>query len=199
MASDFIKVIGAGAAAWPLIARAQPVMPVVGFLNSRSPDDTAHLLAVFHRGLLELGFNEGQNVKIEYRWARGQYDQLPTMAAELTKLPVAVIAATGGEPSGLAAKAATSIIPIVFIVGDPIKLGLVASYNRPGGNATGINALTPALEAKRFGLLHQLVPGEATIGALVNPAYQPSEQQSRDLQEAALSLGVKVEILRASK
>jgi putative ABC transport system substrate-binding protein len=148
--------------------------------------------------LFEIGYIEGQNVRIEYRWARGQYDQLPAMAAELTKLPVAVIAASGGEPSGVAAKAATSIIPIVFIVGDPIKLGLVASYNRPGRNATGINALTPALEAKRFGLLHQLVPGATTIGALVNPLNQPSEQQSKDLQEAALSLGVKVDILHAS-
>jgi putative ABC transport system substrate-binding protein len=120
------------------------------------------------------------------------------MAAELTKIPVAVIAAPGGEPSGMAAKAATSIIPIVFIVGDPIKLGLVASYNRPGGNATGINALTPALEAKRLGLLHDVVPGAAMIGALVNPLYQPSEQQSKDLQEAALSLGLKVQILHAS-
>ena len=195
---DFITLIGGGAAAWPLAAGAQPAMPVIGFLNSRSPDDAAHLVAAFRRGLLEIGYVEGQNVKIEYRWARGQYDQLPAMAVELTKLPVAVIAATGGEPSGVAAKAATSIIPIVFILSDPIKLGLVASYNRPGGNVTGINALTPALEAKRFGLLHQLVPGTTTIGVLVNPLYPPSEQQSKDLQEAALSLGLKIDILRAS-
>jgi ABC-type uncharacterized transport system substrate-binding protein len=195
---DFITLIGGGAAAWPLAAGAQPAMPVIEFLNSRSPDDAAHLVAAFRRGLLEIGYVEGQNVKIEYRWARGQYDQLPAMAVELTKLPVAVIAATGGEPSGVAAKAATSSIPIVFILSDPIKLGLVASYNRPGGNVTGINALTPALEAKRFGLLHQLVPGTTTIGVLVNPLYPPSEQQSKDLQEAALSLGLKIDILRAS-
>jgi putative ABC transport system substrate-binding protein len=195
---DFITLIGGGAAAWPLAAGAQPAMPVIGILNSRSPDDAAHLVAAFRRGLLEIGYVEGQNVKIEYRWARGQYDQLPAMAVELTKLPVAVIAATGGEPSGVAAKAATSIIPIVFILSDPIKLGLVASYNRPGGNVTGINALTPALEAKQFGLLHQLVPGTTTIGVLVNPLYPPSEQQSKDLQEAALSLGLKIDILRAS-
>jgi putative ABC transport system substrate-binding protein len=195
---EFITIFG-GAVVWPLSARAQqPTMPVIGFLNSRSPDDAVHLVAAFQRGLLEIGYIEGQNVRVEYRWARGQYDRLPTMAAELTKLPVAVIAATGGEPSGLAAKAATSTTPIVFIVGDPIKLGLVASYNRPGGNATGINALTPALEAKRLGLLHGLVPGAATIGALVNPLYQPAEQQSKDLREAALSLGLNIEILRAS-
>ena len=195
---QFITLLG-GAATWPLAAHAQQSpMPVIGFLNSRSPDDAAHLVAAFRRGLLEIGYVEDQNVRVEYRWARGQYDQLPAMAAELTKLPVAVIAATGGEPSGVAAKAATSIIPIVFILSDPIKLGLVASYNRPGGNVTGINALTPTLEAKRFGLLHQLVPGATTIGVLVNPLYPPSEQQSKDLQVAALSLGLKIDVLRAS-
>jgi putative tryptophan/tyrosine transport system substrate-binding protein len=196
---EFITLFGGTAATWPVVALAQQrAMPVIGFLNSRSPDDVVHLVAAFQRGLLEIGYIEGQNVKVEYRWARGKYDQLPTMAAELTKLPVAVIAATGGEPSGLAAKAATSTTPIVFIVGDPIKLGLVASYNRPGGNATGINALTPALEAKRLGLLHELVRGAKTIGALVNPLYQPAEQQSKDLREAGLSLGLNIEILRAS-
>jgi putative tryptophan/tyrosine transport system substrate-binding protein len=195
---EFISLVGGTAMAWPLAARAQQPLPVIGFLNSRSPDDAAHLVRAFRSGLRETGYIEDQNVRVEYRWARGQYDQLPAMAAELTKISVAVIAAPGGEPSGMAAKAATSIIPIVFIVGDPIKLGLVASYNRPGGNATGINALTPALEAKRLGLLHDVVPGAAMIGALVNPLYQPSEQQSKDLQEAALSLGLKVEILHAS-
>jgi putative ABC transport system substrate-binding protein len=196
---EFITLLGGAAASWPFAAGAQqPAMPVIGFLNSRSPDDAVHLVAAFQRGLLEIGYIEGQNVRIEYRWARGQYDQLPAMAAELSKLPVAVIAASGGEPSGVAARAATSIIPIVFILSNPIKLGLVASYNRPGGNATGINALTPTLEAKRFGLLHQLVPGATTIGVLVNPLYPPSEQQSKDLQEAALSLGLKIDILRAS-
>jgi len=195
---DFITLLGGAAAAWPLGAHAQQPLPVIGFLNSRSPDDATHLVRAFRSGLRETGYIEDQNVRVEYRWAHGQYDQLPVMAAELTKIPVAVIAAPGGEPSGIAAKAATSIIPIVFIVGDPIKLGLVASYNRPGGNATGINALTPALEAKRLGLLHDVVPGAAIIGALVNPLYQPSEQQSKDLQEAALSLGLKVEIFHAS-
>jgi ABC-type uncharacterized transport system substrate-binding protein len=145
-------------------------MPVIGFLNSRSPDGAADVVGAFRRGLLEVGYIEGQNVTVEYRWALGRYDQLPAMAAELAKLPVVVLVATGGDPSAVAAKAATSIIPIVFVSADPVKQGLVASYNRPGGNATGINPLTPALEAKRFGLLHELVPGAETIGALVNPA-----------------------------
>ena len=195
---EFITLFGA-ATTWSLAVHAQqPTMPVIGFLSSRSPEDTAHLVRAFRSGLFEIGYIEDKNVRIEYRWARGQYDQLPAMVAELTKIPVAVIAATGGEPSGLAAKAATSIIPIVFIVGDPVKLGMVASYDRPGGNATGIAALTPALEAKRLGLLHEVVPGASMIGALVNPLYQPSEQQSKDLQEAAIKLGLKIEILHAS-
>jgi putative ABC transport system substrate-binding protein len=195
----FITLLGGAAATWSLAVRAQqPAMPVIGFLNSRSRDDTAHLVAAFRRGLSETAYIDGQNVAIEYRWADGQYDRLPAMAAELAKIPVAVLAATGGEPSALAAKAATSIIPIVFIVSDPVKLGLVTSYNRPGGNATGMSGLTTALEAKRFGLLHELVPGAVTIGALVNPLYPQSEEQSRDLQEAALSLGLNIEILRAS-
>jgi putative tryptophan/tyrosine transport system substrate-binding protein len=195
---EFIALIGGATAVWPARGRAQGPLPVIGFLNSRSPDDSAYLVRAFRSGLLETGYIEGQNVRVEYRWARGQYDQLPAMAAELTKIPVAAIAATGGEPSGLAAKAATSIIPIVFILGDAVKLGLAASYNRPGGNATGISAITPELEAKRLELLHEVVPGASMIGALVNPLYQPSEQQSKDLREAALSLGLKIEILHAS-
>jgi len=196
---DFIKAIAGSTAAWPIAGRAQQqAMPVIGFLNSRSPGDAADVVAAFRRGLLEVGYIEGQNVTVAYRWALGQYDQLPALAGELARLPVVVLVATGGDPSALAAKAATSIIPIVFVSADPVRQGLVASYNRPGGNATGINPLTPALEAKRLGLLHELVPGAETIGALVNPLFQPFEEQSKELQKAALSLGQKIEILRVS-
>jgi putative ABC transport system substrate-binding protein len=196
---EFITLLG-GAAAWPLAARAQqPAMPVVGFLNARSPIDTAHLVAAFRRGLAENGYVEGQSVTIDYRWASGQPDRLPAMAMELVDRPVVVLAATGGENSAMAAKAATSTIPIVFAVGsDPIKLGLVASYNRPGGNVTGINILTTTLEAKRLGLLHELVPQAATVGVLLNPNWPPSANQLRDVQDAARVVGLQINVLRAS-
>ena len=196
---EFITLLG-GAAAWPLAARAQqPAMPVVGFLNARSPIDTAHLVAAFRRGLAENGYVEGQSVTIDYRWASGQPDRLPAMAMELVDRPVVVLAATGGENSAMAAKAATSTIPIVFAVGsDPIKLGLVASYNRPGGNVTGINILTTTLEAKRLGLLHELAPQAATVGVLLNPNWPPSANQLRDVQDAARVVGLQINVLRAS-
>jgi putative ABC transport system substrate-binding protein len=195
----FITLLG-GAAAWPLAARAQqPAMPVVGYLSSRSPDDTRHLVAAFLRGLNEAGYVEGQNVTIEYRWALGQYDRLPAMAADLVRLPVAILTTSGGEPAALAAKAATSSIPIVFLIGgDPVALGLSATYNRPGGNATGMNILTATLEAKRLGLLHQLVPQATTIGVLLNPKFQPADNQLRNLQEAAAAIGLQIQVLRAS-
>jgi putative tryptophan/tyrosine transport system substrate-binding protein len=197
---EFITLLGVAAAAWPLVARAQqPAMPVIGWLSARSPHDTVPLVAAFHRGLGEDGFVEGQNVTIEYRWALGEYDRLPAMAAELVRRPVTVLATTGGEPAALAAQAATSTIPIVFAIGgDPVKLGLAASYNRPGGNATGINILTATLEAKRLGLLHELVPQAATIGVLLNPKFQPAHSQLRDLQQAAPALGLQIQVLRAS-
>jgi ABC-type uncharacterized transport system substrate-binding protein len=180
-------------------ARPQPpALPVIGYLSARSPEDTADLLAAFREGLAEGGFVENRSVTIEYRWARGQYDRLPALAADLARQPVSVLAATGGESAALAAKAATSTIPIVFSVGsDPIRLGLAASYNRPGGNATGINILTPTLEAKRIELLHDLVPQATTLALLVNPDNPPIQQQINDAEAAARALGLRLHILRA--
>jgi ABC-type uncharacterized transport system substrate-binding protein len=196
----FLATLGGAAAAWPLAARAQQQpMPVIGYLSGRSPDDTAHLVAAFRRGLGENGFIEGQNVTIEYRWALGQYDPLPALAAELAGRPVAILVATGGESAALAAKAATSTIPIVFSTGgDAVKLGLVGSYNRPGGNATGINLLTHTLESKRLGLLRELVPQAATIGVLLNPNFPSAADQSKNVQEAARAIGLQIHVLRAN-
>jgi len=197
---EFITLLGGAAAAWPLAARAQqPAMPVIGYLSSRSPEDTTHLLAGFREGLADGGFFERQNVTIEYRWALGQYDHLPELAMELARLPVLVVAATGGEPAALAAKAATSTIPIVFATGtDPVKVGLVGSYNRPGGNATGINFQTVDMEAKRLGLLHELMPQAKTIAFLYNPKFAAAEGQLHDVREAARTLGLQVNVLHAS-
>jgi len=195
----FITLLG-GTAAWPFGARAQqPAIPVIGYLSARSPGDTAHLVAAFRRGLGENGFVEGQNMTIEYRWALGQYDRLLAMAAELVRRPVTALTTTGGEPSALAAKAATSTIPIVFAIGgDPIKQGLVASYNRPGGNATGVSLLTSPVEPKRIGMLHELVPAATTIGFFLNPNLPQSPSQIADVQEAARTLNLQVHILPAS-
>src|SRR5262249_21711985 len=195
----FIRLLGGAAVAWPLAARAQqPAMPVVGYLSARSPEDTTHLMEAFRRGLKGTGFIDGQTVTVEYRWALGQYDRLPAMAAEFARRPVAIIVATGGEPAALAAKAATSTVPIVFSIGgDPIKQGLAASFNRPGGNSTGITLLTNQLEPKRLGLLRQLVPQATTIGFLLNPSYPPSEGQLKDAEEAARAMSQQIHILRA--
>jgi putative tryptophan/tyrosine transport system substrate-binding protein len=197
---EFLGVLGGVAAAWPLAVRAQQTaVPVIGFLNARSPQDTAHLLAAFRRGLGEGGFVEGQNVIIEYRWALGQYDRLAAMATELAHRPVTLLATAGGEPAALAAKAATSTIPIVFVIGgDPVKQGLAKSLNLPGGNATGVSILTTTLEPKRLGLLRELVPGTATIGALLNPSFPLYDNQLRDVQEAARALALEVIVLPAS-
>jgi putative ABC transport system substrate-binding protein len=196
---EFITLLGGTAATWPLAARAQqPATPVIGFLSSRSPDDTANELAAFGRGLAEGGYIEGQTVTIEYKWAFGQYDRLPAMAAELVRRPVAVLVATGGEPAALAAKTATSSIPIVFAMGDPVKRGLAASLNRPGGNATGMSILSPDLEAKRLGLLHELVPRAVTLGALLNPNFPPAQDQLDEVQEVARAIGLQIHVLRAS-
>jgi putative tryptophan/tyrosine transport system substrate-binding protein len=171
---EFITLLS-GAAAWPLAARAQQAaMPVIGYLSARSPDDTWHLMEAFRRGLYEAGFVEGQNATIEYRWALGEQERLAGLASDLVRKPVTVLVATGGESAALAAKAATSTIPIVFIIGgDPVKLGLAASYSRPGANATGISILTATLEPKRLELLHELVPQASTIGAFLDPNYPP--------------------------
>jgi putative ABC transport system substrate-binding protein len=196
---EFIALLG-GAAAWPLAARAQqPTMPVIGFLNSRTPEDTVHLVAAFRRGLSETGYIEGRNVRVEYRWGLGHYDRLPALAAELAGWPVAVLASSGGDPAMLAAKAATSTIPIVFVGADPVQMGLAASFSRPGGNATGISAMSDTLGAKRLGLLHELVSQAAEIGMLVNPADRGSAaQQTRDAQDAARAIGLKIQIAHAS-
>jgi len=195
----FLATLG-GAAAWPLVARAQQhsVMPVIGFLHTRSEGDPIY--SAFLKGLEQAGFVEGRSVRIEYRWAAGQYDRLATMAADLVRQQVNVLVAGGGEPSPLAAKAATSTIPIVFVIGsDPVKVGLVESYNRPGGNITGISALTDLLEAKRLGLLHELVPKAATIGFLWNPRFgSAAANQLPDAQAAARALGLQLRALPAS-
>src|SRR5881275_2738930 len=196
---DFIGLIG-GAAAWPLTARAQqPVMPVIGCLNSAAAAPIAHLLAAFRQGLSETGYIEGQNVAIEYRLAEGQYDRLPALAADLVSRQVSVIATGGGTVSALAAKAATATIPIVFVSdSDPVKIGLVASINRPGGNVTGIYQLTAGLEAKPPALLHELVPAATSIAVLVNPSYPDAEAQIEEVQGAARTLGVQSHIMKAS-
>jgi putative tryptophan/tyrosine transport system substrate-binding protein len=193
----FITLLG-GAAAWPLAARAQqPAVPVIGFMSARSPEDSAHLLAAFRRGLAEGGYVEGQNVSIEFRWARGQYDLLPAMAADLISRRVSVLVAAGGDPSPRAAKRATSTIPIVFGVGgDPISEGLVESFNRPGGNATGDTLYTNIMEPKRLGLLRELVPGVPLIGVLLNPSLAP--YQLPQIEEAARSIDQRILVAKAS-
>jgi putative tryptophan/tyrosine transport system substrate-binding protein len=196
---ELIAAIGGATVAWPLAARAQPsAMPVIGFLHTRSEGDSSY--AAFLKGLEQAGFVEGRSVRIEYRWAAGQYDRLATMAADLVRQQVNVLVAGGGEPSPLAAKAATSTIPIVFVIGsDPVKAGLVESYHRPGGNITGINVLTDLLEAKRVGLLHELVPKAATIGFLWNPRFgSAGANQLPDAQAAARALGLQLRALPAS-
>jgi putative ABC transport system substrate-binding protein len=196
---EFVTLLG-GAFGWPFAARAQqPAMPVIGFLSTRSPEDIPHLLAAFHRGLAENGYVEGQNVTIEYRWTFGRYDRLSALAVELAGRPVVVFVTAGGEPAALAAKAVTSTIPIAFVIGgDPVKAGLVESYNRPRGNATGISILTNTLEPKRLGLLRQLVPQATTVGVLLNPSFPRFEDQLKDVQEAARAIGMEIFDLRAS-
>ena len=193
---DFIMLVSAAAATWPLAARAQQsAMPVIGFLHSASPGPFAQYVAAFSRGLNQAGFTEGRNVAIEYRWAEGRYD----LAADLVRRQVAVIVATGGPSSGLAAKAATSTIPIVFNSGgDPVKEGLAANLNRPGGNATGVVVLLTAMEGKRLGLLREMVPTATLIAVLLNPYMPTFETQLNDVQEAARAVGQQIHILHAN-
>jgi putative tryptophan/tyrosine transport system substrate-binding protein len=196
---EFMTLLG-GAAACPLAARAQqrPAVPVIGFMNNTSEAQWAHLVTAFRQGLQEIGYVEGQNVTIEYRWAEGQYDRLPALAADLARRQVAVIVATGGSISALAAKVASATIPIVFSIGgDPVKMGLIASLNRPGGNLTGVNIFTAELGSKQLALLHELVPAAATIALLLNPDTTEAEAQSKDVQEAARTLGRQIQILYA--
>jgi putative ABC transport system substrate-binding protein len=196
----FITLLG-GAAAWPLTARGQqPALPVIGLINARSAETSVRIGAAFRKGLNEAGYVEGQNVTVEYHWLDGQYDRLPSLMADLVRRRVAVIATPGSNPAALAAKVATTTIPIVFGVGeDPVKLGLVVSLNRPGGNATGINFFASEVTAKRLGLLHQLVPKAVRVAVLINPAnVSTAEATLRDIPDAAREIGLQIQVLNAS-
>jgi len=191
--------LGGAAVTWPLVARAQQsAIPVVGFLNAGGSDTFAHFLVAFRQGLADAGYVEGQNVALEVRWAEGQYDRLPGLAGELVQRPVAVLVSGGAAPAAVAAKRATQTIPIVFSASDPVRLGLVNSLNRPGGNATGMNLQTGELEAKRFELLTELVPKAGTIGILVNPTSLTSEDRVRALRGAAAKIARQIHVVGAS-
>ena len=196
---EFITLVGGAAIGLPLAARAQqPAMPVIGFLNPASPRTFAHLLAELRRGLSEVGYVEGQNLTIEYRWAQGQADRLPALAADLVQRQVAVIVATGG--SVVPAKAATSTIPILFTTGvDPVQEGFVASLNRPGGNVTGVSFFTISLGPKRLQILAELVPNAAVIGLLINPNLPYFEVGVREVEAAARVMGKQIRVLRADE
>jgi putative tryptophan/tyrosine transport system substrate-binding protein len=196
---EFIALVGGTAASLPFAAHAQqPAMPVIGFLHSGSRGSFTRPLAAFHQGLDEAGFVDGRTVAIDYRWAENHYDRLPAMAADLVSRGVNVIATPGSTPATLAAKAASAEIPLVFLIGnDPVKLGLVASLNAPGGKVTGVSFLINALEAKKLEVMHQLVPAASTIGVLLNPKNPLVDTQLKDAQQAAVALGIKVIPLNA--
>jgi putative tryptophan/tyrosine transport system substrate-binding protein len=197
---EFITLLGGTAATWPLATRAQqPAMPVVGYLWSGAADPTTGFLAAFQQGLGQLGYVEGRNVGLEYRWAEGQSDRLPALAADLVRRQVAVIAAVGGSAPAQAAKAITTAIPIVFVSGDdPVEAGLVSTLSRPGGNVTGISWIASALEAKRLGLLHEVAPKGAAIAVLVNPDFPGAKAQLKEAEEAARERGLRIQVLKAS-
>jgi putative ABC transport system substrate-binding protein len=196
----FITLVGGAMAAWPLAARAQQsTMPVIGFLSSRSPGESAGLVAAFRQGLRESGFVEGQNLLIAFRWAEGHYDRSPALAADLVDLRVAVLFSAGGPPAAIAAKAATTTIPIVFsAVNDAVEIGLVTSLNRPGGNMTGMSILTAELTAKNVELLKELVPGAAVMAYLVNPSNPAVKIYAKPAVTAASALGIAVRVINAS-
>jgi putative tryptophan/tyrosine transport system substrate-binding protein len=196
---EFISLLAGAATAWPLAARAQqPAMPVIGYLGAGASGPLRQQIATFHAGLKEAGYVEGQNVGVEYRFAEGQYDRLPAMAADLVRRQVAVLFASSNDGVS-AAKQATSAIPIVFATGgDPVALGFVASLSRPGGNVTGVYFFTQGLQEKRLGLLHEMVPTATTIAVLINPNYSPAQNQLRDAQVAAARLGLQLVVLRAN-
>ena len=194
---DFITLLGGAAVAWPLTARAQqPAVPVIGWLASTSPQTQGHFAAAFRQGLKDAGYIEGQNVTIEYRWAQDQNDRLPMLAADLVGARVALIATAGGTVAALAAKAATATIPIVFVTGaDPVETGLVASLNRPGGNATGVGVSTATLEAKKLELLRDLIPQIKSVAMMLNPTNAVSETQSKAFQAATHTIGLQAHIV----
>jgi putative ABC transport system substrate-binding protein len=195
---ELLVALGGAAAAWPLAAHGQQsTMPVIGFLQTGAQGGTAHMTAAFHRGIKEVGYVEGQNVEVVYRYADGQYDRLPSLVADLVRRQVALIGAFG-PPAAQAAKAATTTIPIVFTSTDPVKYGLVTSLNRPGGNATGAHVLTADLEGKRLELLGELVSASGPIAVLINPKGEYAEQQAKDLQAGAPRIGRQILILNAS-
>ena len=196
---EFISLLGGAAAAWPLAARAQQVaMPVIGYIHPTSPAESANLLAAFRNGLMEAGYVENQNIAIEFRWAERQYDRLPALADDLVRRHVAAIVAVGGDPVVLAAKQATTTVPVIFNTGsDPVKLGIVASLNRPGGNITGVAQLTGELGVKQLELLRELVPTAETIGLLANPNNSASESRLREVQSAARILGRNIHVVNA--
>ena len=196
---EFVTALGV-AATWPFVARAQqPVMPVIGSLSAGSPEQYAHLLSAFRKGLSEAGYIEGQNVAIEYRWAHTDDGRLPELAADLVRRRVAVIATPGSTPAALAAKAATTTIPIVFGIGtDPVQVGLVNSLNRPGGNATGVSYTQAETTAKRLGLLHELLPKAARFALLANPSNPSTEPVTKDAEAGAVAIGGQIEVLTAT-